>query len=182
MQSIITDDGREIKGDLFVDCSGFKRVLIDKLEKNNFVSYENELSVNSALTFHLKNNDDTVINNYTKVTAKKYGWLWDIPLQHRKGMGYVFNNNYINENQAQEEVEKDLGFKIEPQSYIKFNAGRMEKMWTKNVLSTGLSSGFVEPLEATSIHMTVLQINRFIEQFFTNDMSFNTLLTFIIMI
>ena len=134
-----------------------------------FVSYENELSVNSALTFHLKNNDDTVINNYTKVTAKKYGWLWDIPLQHRKGMGYVFNNNYINENQAQEEIEKDLGFKIEPQSYIKFNAGRMEKMWTKNVLSTGLSSGFVEPLEATSIHMTVLQINHFIEQFFTND-------------
>ena len=173
LQSIITDDGREIKGDLFVDCSGFKRVLIDKLEKNNFVSYENELSVNSALTFHLKNNDDTVINNYTKVTAKKYGWLWDIPLQHRKGMGYVFNNNYINENQAQEEIEKDLGFKIEPQSYIKFNAGRMEKMWTKNVLSTGLSSGFVEPLEATSIHMTVLQINHFIEQFFTNDMSFN---------
>ena len=88
-------------------------------------------------------------------------------------MGYVFNNNYINENQAQEEIEKDLGFKIEPQSYIKFNAGRMEKMWTKNVLSTGLSSGFVEPLEATSIHMTVLLINHFIEQFFTNDMSFN---------
>lgn len=173
LDSITTKNGQEVKGDLFVDCSGFKRILVDKLEKNNFVSYENQLSVNSALTFHIENKPDTIINNYTKVTAKKYGWLWDIPLQHRKGMGYVFNNNYITPEQAQEEIEKDLGFKIEPQSYIKFNAGRMEKIWTKNVISTGLASGFIEPLEATSIHMTVLQINHFIESYFTHNLSFN---------
>lgn len=168
-----TKTGKCIEGDLFVDCTGFARVLIDKVEKNNFVSYEKELTVNSALTFHVENKEDTIINNYTNVTAKKYGWLWDIPLQHRKGMGYVFNDQYINDEQAQKEIENDLGFKIEPRSLIKFKAGRHEKFWCKNVLSTGLASAFVEPLEATSIHMTMVQINYFLQNYFTNNMSFD---------
>ena len=173
LKSIITKNNQEIEGDLFVDCTGFKRLLVDKLEDNNFVSYENELLVNSALTFHIENNKNTIINNYTEVTAKKYGWLWDIPLQHRKGMGYVFDDNYINADEAQDEIEKDLGIKIDPQSVIKFTPGRMEKFWTKNVISTGLSSAFLEPLEATSIHMTILQINHFIENYFTHNLVFD---------
>jgi tryptophan halogenase len=99
--------------------------------------------------------------------------MWDIPLQHRKGCGYVYSDNFITPEQAQQEIEKDLGCKINPQRDIKFKAGRMEKMWCKNVISTGLASGFVEPLEATSIHMTVLQINHFIEQYYTEHMNFN---------
>ena len=175
LKSVIGDSHEEIEGDLFVDCTGFKRLLVDKLEDNNFVSYENELHVNSALTFHIENNKNTIINNYTEVIAKKYGWLWDIPLQHRKGMGYVFDDNYINADEAQDEIEKDLGIKIDPQSVIKFTPGRMEKFWTKNVISTGLSSAFLEPLEATSIHMTVLQINHFIENYFTHDLVLDNL-------
>jgi tryptophan halogenase len=173
LQNIITKSGLTVEGDLFVDCSGFKRVLIEKLFDNKFISYQDELLCNRALPFHLENKDDTQINNYTKVTAKKYGWLWDIPLQHRKGMGYVYCDEFITPDKAQEEIEKDLGVRITPQNDIKFNAGRLEKFWCKNVLSTGLSSAFVEPLEATSIHLTLIQINHFIEQFFTHRMDFN---------
>lgn len=173
LENITTKTNKIIEGDLFIDCSGFSRILIEKEFNNNFISYENELLVNRALPFHIENKEDTIINNYTHVTAKKYGWMWDIPLQHRKGCGYVYSDNFITPEQAQQEIEKDLGCKINPQRDIKFKAGRMEKMWCKNVISTGLASGFVEPLEATSIHMTVLQINHFIEQYYTEHMNFN---------
>jgi tryptophan halogenase len=173
LKNVKTNTGKIIEGDLFVDCSGFSRLLIEKQFNNNFISYEDELIVNRALPFHIQNKKDTVINNYTHVTAKKYGWLWDIPLQERKGCGYVYNDSFISPEQAQQEIEKDLGFKIYPQKDIKFKAGRLEKFWCKNVISTGLASAFVEPLEATSIHMTVLQINHFIEQYYTEYMNFN---------
>jgi tryptophan halogenase len=173
IKSIITKTGRKIEGDLFVDCSGTFRVLIQKEFDNTFHSYNNELMMNRAMPFHIANSEDTVINNYTHVVAKKYGWMWDIPLQHRKGCGYVYNDNFITPDQAQAEIEQDLGIKIDPQRDIKFEAGRLEKFWIKNVISAGLSSAFVEPLEATSIHMTVLQINHFIEQYFTHTMDFN---------
>lgn len=173
LQDIKTKKGLSIRGDLYVDCSGFKRVLIDKLFDNKFISYQNELLCNRALPFHLENTDDTQINNYTKVTAKKYGWLWDIPLQNRKGMGYVYCDEFTTPEKAQEEIEKDLGVKITPQNDIKFNAGRLDKFWCKNVLSAGLSSAFIEPLEATSIHLTLIQINHFLQNFFTHRMEFN---------
>jgi hypothetical protein len=175
VKCIITKSGKRIEGDLFVDCSGTFRVLIQKEFENKFVSYNNELMVNRAMPFHVANTEDTIINNYTHVIAKKYGWMWDIPLQHRKGCGYVYNDNFTTPEKAQEEIEKDLGFKIHPQKDIKFEAGRLEKFWIKNVLSSGLASAFVEPLEATSIHMTMLQINHFIEQYFTHTMDFNNI-------
>ena len=173
LKCLILKSGKKILGDLFVDCSGFQRLLIEKHYKNNFISYENELLVNRAMPFHIKNKKNTIINNYTHVIAKKFGWMWDIPLQHRKGCGYVYCDKFITPDKAQEEIEKDLKIKIIPQKDIKFKAGRLEKFWCKNVLSTGLSSAFVEPLEATSIHMTVLQINHFIEQYYTENMNFN---------
>lgn len=175
IKSILTKNGQTIEGDLFVDCSGTFRVLIDKAYQNKFISYNNELMMNRAMPFHLKNSDSTIINNYTHVVAKKYGWMWDIPLQHRKGCGYVYNDNFISPEEVKLEIETDLGVEIIPQRDIKFEAGRLEKFWIKNVISTGLSSAFVEPLEATSIHMTILQVNHFIENYFTHTMDFNNL-------
>ena len=173
LRYLILKSGKKISGDFFIDCSGFQRLLIEKQFKNNFISYENELLVNRAMPFHIENKKNTVINNYTHVIAKKYGWMWDIPLQHRKGCGYVYCDNYITPEKAQEEIEKDLKIKITPQKDIKFKAGRLQKFWCKNVLSTGLSSAFVEPLEATSIHMTVMQINHFLEQYYSDNINFN---------
>jgi len=170
--SIKTKSGQKIEGDLFVDCSGFAKVLINKIEKNNFVSYKDNLLVNSAISFNVKHKDTDPIPNYTHVWAQKYGWLWQIPTQKRMGSGYVFDDNYINFDQAKEEIEGVLGHEIEVQRKIKFEAGRLEKFWIKNVISTGLSSAFIEPLEATSIHATMLQITHFIENYYKEDMPF----------
>lgn len=170
---LLTKDGQKIYGDLFIDCSGFFRLLIEKEFDNSFISYENNLLVNRAMPFAIENFD--VIKNYTHVLAKKYGWCWEIPLQSRIGAGYVFNDNFISPDDAQKEIEIDLGFPIIPLKDIKFKAGRLEKVWIKNVLSTGLASGFVEPLEATSIHMTILQINFFIEQFYTDYIDYKNI-------
>ena len=173
VKSVKTKQGKIIEGDLFVDCTGFKRLLISKIEENNFNSYRKQLLTNRALAFHIENKEDTDINNFTHVIAQKYGWMWDIPLQHRKGCGYVFNDQMITIDEAQKEIEEDLGHKINIQRDIKFEPGRLDKAWTKNVLSTGLATGFLEPLEATSIHMTVLQINHFLENYFTNNIDYN---------
>lgn len=157
--SLITESQKEIKADLFVDCSGFKRVLSDDVP---FINYENNLLVNRAVTFHLKNKDDTIIKNYTQATALKHGWIWEIPLQHRMGCGYVFCDKFISDEEAIQEIEEYIGEKIEVQKIIPFNSGRLEKIYDKNVLTVGLSSAFVEPLEATSIHMSIFQVNYFI--------------------
>lgn len=159
VKSVYTDNQSEINGDLFVDCSGFRRLLCDNVK---FKSYEDNLLVNKAVTFHIKNKEDTIIKNYTQATALKHGWIWEIPLQHRKGCGYVFCDKFISDDEAIQEIEEYIGEKIEVQKIIPFNSGRLEKIYDKNVLTVGLSSAFVEPLEATSIHMSVFQVNYFI--------------------
>ena len=158
---------KNITGDLYIDCSGFKRLLIGN---NNFKSYENELLVNRAITFNI---EDKIINNYTHARAMNNGWMWDIPLQERKGCGYVFSDNHITPGEAKIEIENEIGREVEIQKDIKFKSGRIQNVWDKNVLSTGLATGFVEPLEATSIHMTVVQVNHFIENYFTHNMNLN---------
>ena len=171
VKSIQTKTGKTIYGDLFVDCSGFARILIDKAFKNKFISYADNLLVNSALTFNIKNKGGAPVKNYTHAWAQKYGWLWQIPTQERMGCGYVYSDHFINATQAQKEIESLLGHKIKPQKKIKFHTGRLEKFWIKNVLSTGLSSAFIEPLEATSIHATLMQINHFLQNYFKPDLS-----------
>ena len=169
IKSIKTKKGKTIKGDLFIDCSGFARVLINKAFKNKFISYQDNLLVNRALTFNIK---ERKIKNYTHAWAQRYGWLWQIPTQQRLGCGYVYSDNFINADKAQQEIESVLGYKVTPQKDIKFHAGRLENFWIKNVLSTGLSSAFIEPLEATSIHATLLQVNHFIENYYKEDLPF----------
>ena len=168
--SVKTKTGEIIKGDLFIDCSGFARVLINKAFSNKFISYQDNLLVNRALTFNIK---EKQIKNYTHAWAQKYGWLWQIPTQERTGCGYVYSDNFISPDQAHEEIESVLGYKITPQKDIKFNTGRLEKFWIKNVLSTGLSSAFIEPLEATSIHATLLQVTHFIENYYKENLPFD---------
>ena len=164
ISSVITKNNGTQSADIFIDCSGFKRLLIGNKQ---FKSYENNLLVNRALTFNIK---DKEVNNYTHARAMNNGWMWEIPLQERKGCGYVFSDNHTTPDEAHKEIEETIGQSVEIQKDIKFNSGRIDNVWFKNILSTGLSSGFVEPLEATSIHMTVVQINHFIEQYFTETM------------
>ena len=155
--NINLQNGKSIKTDFVFDCSGFARLIIGKLYNTEWISYKDRLTVNSALTFQLPQDIDN-IKPYTRSIAMKYGWMWQIPLQNRIGCGYVFDSKYINEVEAKNEIENFLGHKIESNKVIKFDAGRYNSVWVNNCIAVGLSSGFLEPLEATSIVMSAISL------------------------
>jgi tryptophan halogenase len=105
----------------------------------------------------------------TTATALSAGWMWTIPLQSRKGCGYVFDSRYITRDDAKKEVEQFLGKEIDPIKWIEFDSGYSKEFWKNNVLCLGLASSFVEPLEATSIHNTIVQLAIFVKQFLKKD-------------
>jgi tryptophan halogenase len=158
---LILDNGAHIKADFFIDCSGFSKFLNNKLNIK-WKSYNKFLSVNTAMPFIKKYKQDEIFKPETNATALSSGWMWDIPLTTRRGCGYIFDDNFISHDQAQKEVELYLGHEIEPIRFIKFDSGCSEKFWHNNVLLLGLSSSFIEPLEATSIHNTIIQIHLFV--------------------
>ena len=176
VKHLLLEGGKKVKGDFFIDCTGFARLLISKVEDNKWVSYKDNLLIDSALNFNYEHDEDEPIKNYTHAWAQKYGWCWEIPTQTRMGCGYVFSSQYTDFDKAHDEISKAVkkryGKKIDVQRQIKFNTGRYEKFWCKNVLSAGLSSAFIEPLEATSIHATMMQVTHFIENYYKEDMPF----------
>lgn len=168
-------DGQQIKTDFVFDCTGFARLIIGKFFKGRWVSYKNRLSVNTALPFQLPPDTDH-IKPYTRAIAMKYGWVWQIPLQNRWGCGYVFDNNYISKDEAKLEIENTFGIKLNSERTINFEPGRYNEIWVKNCIAVGLSNSFVEPLEATSIGMSIL-ILKFLtknELYFINNYKINS--------
>jgi tryptophan halogenase len=162
--TLISDIGN-IEGDFFIDCSGFKRVISSKLGCK-WVSKSEFLPMNHAIAFPTEFTDPKEIEPYTASTALSAGWSWKIPTQERYGNGYVFCDEYINADQAQNEIGISLGKNIEKVAKdIKFNAGRIDKFWCKNVVSVGLAGSFAEPLEAQSIGFTIIQLNCLLEFF-----------------
>lgn len=150
--------------DFFIDCSGMARVLINKLD-SSWVSYKNQLPVDSAMPFQEVYQPGEYPAPYTTAWAQKAGWMWQTPLIDRTGNGYVFDSNFITPDQAQEEIETLLGRKINPVKVLKFDAGRKPNAWVKNCVAIGLSNSFLEPLEATSIHTTIVQIRILVNEF-----------------
>jgi tryptophan halogenase len=145
-----------------IDCSGFKRLLIGNHYKSKWISYEKHLKVNTAIPFFLPN-DNVNIRTTTKSIAMKFGWMWQIPLQSRRGCGYIFDSTEISEEEAKKEIIEFLGVDVEFNKPIKFKPGSYENVWVENCLAIGLSGGFLEPLEATSIMTTILQLEVFCE-------------------
>jgi flavin-dependent dehydrogenase len=172
IKSLLTKSNNKIEGDLFVDCTGFKRTLISKLENNEFISYGDNLLTNRALAFHINFEENQIIPNYTHANAQDNGWIWEIPTQERLGCGYVFNDNFVTKNDIEKEILTIYGKNVTIQKDIKFEPGRMKKFWIKNVICSGLSGGFVEPLQATSIHNSFYQINHFMENYYKKIMPF----------
>ena len=164
VKKLILKSGKEVEGDLFVDCTGFFRLLIQ--DDNEFIDWSNNLLTNRAIAFPT---DDYKITNYTTAQARQYGWEWNIPLQHRMGRGYVFNDRMIDVDQAVDEITKIYG-KVNIVNDVKFTPGRMKNAWSKNVLSVGLSTGFVEPLEATAIHMSIVQVDLFLKNYYSDHL------------
>lgn len=152
---LVSEKGN-IKAELFIDSSGFKRILSKKLN-NKWVSKTEYLPMNHAIAFPTEHNN-TEIEPYTTTTALSSGWAWKIPTQDRYGNGYVFNDTFINTDEALSEINNLLGINVEKTAKdIKFEAGKMDKFWCKNVISTGLCGSFAEPLEAQSIGFTIVQ-------------------------
>tara|TARA_R110000822_G_scaffold235812_1_gene366573 strand:+ start:121 stop:1593 length:1473 start_codon:yes stop_codon:yes gene_type:complete len=165
IKSILFKDNQKINCDLVIDCSGFARIVIEKLYKTEWISYKKYLPLNKGIPFFDEKED---LFPYTKATCMKNGWMWQIPLQHRVGKGYVFNDAYISIDEAKLEVEKFLNKKIEINKIISFNPGRMKESWVKNCIAMGVSNNFTEPLEATSLWLTISQLDLLRQ--FANDL------------
>jgi tryptophan halogenase len=157
IRSLKLENGQEIEGDFFIDCSGFARVLMKKLEAK-WISYREHLPVDSAMPFLMPYDENEKIEPLTTAWAQNNGWMWQIPTLNRYGCGYVFDSNFVSADQAQAELEKTIGKKIDPIRVLKFETGRLENVWMKNCVAVGLSAAFAEPLEATSIHSTIVQL------------------------
>jgi|LakMenEpi03Aug12_release.lakeMendotaPanAssembly.Ray.scaffolds.fasta_scaffold00884_35 tryptophan halogenase len=149
------ENGESIKTDFIFDCSGFKSFFSKKFN-TKWISAKQHLTVNAAMPFFI--DMDSEIPPYTEAVAMKYGWMWMIPLQSRYGCGYVFNSDMIDDEQAKEEIIEFLGYDPEwpREKSFSWEPGYLEEPWKKNVYTAGLSAGFVEPLEATSIWTTII--------------------------
>jgi tryptophan halogenase len=148
--NIVLDNQNNIPTDFVFDCTGLSRKIIGEYFKTKWVDLSSNLRCTRAIAFFREIDKDN-IDPYVTATAMDYGWMWNTPLQHRIGCGYVFDPTYINSNQAKEEVENLLGHEIKIQREISFNPGYYEKTWVSNCISLGMAAAFVEPLEALTI-------------------------------
>ena len=158
---LITDKNDVIDCDFLIDCSGFKRLVIGKFYKEEWIDYSSLLPADSTVVFFPEKDEN--LPPYTEIEALKYGWLFRIPLQHRFGSGYVYSSQYISEEEAIKELKEKFGENIQIMNRFKFNAGHYKNTWSNNVIALGLSSGFLEPMEATSILILIESLNRALE-------------------
>jgi len=155
-------DGRTIDGDLFIDCSGFRGLLIEGALKAGYEDWSEHLPCNSALAVPCARVEP--LTPYTRSTAKGAGWLWRIPLQHRTGNGHVYSNAFTSDDQARQDLLDGLdGEALDEPRQLRFVTGKRKKSWVKNVVAIGLSAGFVEPLESTSISLIETGVGTLLE-------------------
>lgn len=157
---LLLQDGRRIDADFYIDCTGFARKLMTALDVP-WNSYRKHLPVNRAMPFLIPYADGEIPDPTTLAWAQSSGWMWRIPTADRYGCGYVYDGDFISDAEAQAEIEVALGRTIEPIRVLKFDTGCLDQLWHKNCLALGLCAAFAEPLEATSIHSTIVQIQAF---------------------
>jgi hypothetical protein len=145
-----------IQGDWFFDCSGFNRLLVHKEYNVELTDYTNLFPARSVVAWW---NDLPEVINYTKITAMKYGWSWNINLKHRSGNGYIYDPDHITEDQAVEEISTRFNCKIDPVAKLSFTPSLLKTSWIGNAIAIGLSSGFLEPLEANGLAQVIFQLH-----------------------
>lgn len=164
IEALVLESGEEIAGDLFIDCTGFRALLIEGALETGYDDWTRWLPTDSALAVQT----DAVgpARPYTRAIAHQAGWRWQIPLQTRVGNGLVFCSRHLSDDAARallaESVESEM--LAEPR-LIRFHAGSRRKAWNRNCLAVGLASGFVEPLESTSIHSIMIAVTRLMQMF-----------------
>jgi tryptophan 7-halogenase len=165
---ITMEDGRKVEADLFVDCSGFRGLLIEGALQTGYDDWTHWLPCDRAVAIPCAKAGE--LTPYTRSTAHDAGWQWRIPLQHRTGNGYVYCSQYKSQDAALETLLGHLDGEVlaEP-NHLRFVTGRRRKFWNKNVIAIGLSSGFMEPLESTSIHLIQAGISKLLALFPDRD-------------
>ncbi len=170
IQSVEMESGEIFTADLFIDCSGFYGLLIEKTLTTGYEDWSQWLPCNSAVAVACEKTSE--ILPYTKSIAKQAGWQWRIPLQNRTGNGYVYCSEYLDAELAEESLLSSIdGTKLADPKHLKFTTGRRKKFWNKNCIAIGLSAGFMEPLESTSLHLIQYGIMRLIAMLPEKDMS-----------
>ncbi|MCF4966993.1 hypothetical protein CV014_07585 [Nostoc sp. CMAA1605] len=152
---LITDDGRKLAYDLYIDCSGFRSFLLEQKLGSKFVSYQDTLFTDQAIAATVPHNG--TIKPYTLAETMNNGWCWNIPFEDADHRGYVFSSAFCSVDQAVTEMRAKNPGMSEPW-VVKFRSGRHEHFWRGNVVAIGNSYGFVEPLESTALHMIVLEL------------------------
>lgn len=152
VESLQLQNGQIIQGDFFIDCSGFKGLLIEETLQAGYTDWSHWLLCNSAVAIPSTNQGNPP--PYTRSLAMNAGWQWRIPLQHRNGNGYVYCSDYISDDEATSALIQNLnGEALADPKLLKFKTGTRKKYWDKNVFALGLAGGFMEPLESTSIYL-----------------------------
>ena len=162
VDSLIATDGRRLKYDMYVDCTGFRSMILGKALGSHFTSWEGSLPTDTAIVASVPHDDH--IKPYTVAETMDYGWCWNIPLPEEDHRGYVFASSFCSVEDAQREMIAKNS-KMSDNRIVKFRTGRHEEFWKGNVVALGNSYGFVEPLQSTAIHMIVEGIRTFISHF-----------------
>ncbi len=164
VEAVRLKSGERIPGELFIDCSGFRGLLIEEALHTGYIEYTHWLPCDRAVAVPCEKVG--MPTPYTRSTARAAGWQWRIPLQHRTGNGYVYSSRHVSDDEAVATVLGNLdGRALAEPKLLRFSTGRRKKCWNKNVIALGLASGFLEPLESTSIHLVQSGISKLLELF-----------------
>lgn len=164
IEALILESGDRLEGDLFIDCTGFRGLLIEQTLKAGYEDWSHWLPTDTGLAVQTGSVGPAI--PYTRAIAHDAGWQWRIPLQHRVGNGLVYCSEYLSDDEARARLLAQIEGEvlIEPR-LIRYRTGRRRKVWDKNCIAFGLSSGFVEPLESTSIHLIMIGATRLAQLF-----------------
>ncbi|MFT3896327.1 MAG: tryptophan 7-halogenase [Thermomonas sp.] len=174
IEAVVLESGERIEGDLFIDCSGFRGLLIEQTLGTGYEDWSEWLPCNRAVAVPCENVGPPT--PYVRCIAREAGWTWRIPLQHRTGNGYVYCNRFISDDEAASNLLGWLdGRALGPPRVLGFTAGKRKRAWNRNVVALGLASGFMEPLESTSLLLVQTGILRLLDMF--PDRGFDPLLT-----
>lgn len=173
IQSVALESGVTVHGDLFIDCSGARALLLGQALNVEYKSWDHWLPCDRAIAIPTEN--ATAPLPYTKAMATEAGWQWRIPLQHRTGNGHVYSSAFISDDAACDSLINNIVGKAKADPFfIKFNVGHREKTWSHNCIAIGLSAGFLEPLESTGIHLIQTAITKLLELFPTKNIKPST--------
>ncbi|MFT5756729.1 MAG: tryptophan halogenase [Alteromonadaceae bacterium] len=168
IKSLTFEDHSQLKADLFIDCSGFKGLLIQQAMKTEYINWSEWLVCDRAVALQSEATKSPLSRTISH--AQKAGWLWHIPLQNRTGNGHVYSSKYMSDDEATATLIQNIdGKALNSPRQFSFTPGRCKKSWNKNCIAVGLSSGFLEPLESTSIALVETAINRIILSFSSNE-------------